>query len=86
MCRLCVCAFWLLMVDLHITGRLLLGMGKKLKLVEKEAKACTKTRLTWHDLMMRTQRVHAAPHYIRYQSHSSVSMCLPSHACLCQFN
>ena len=81
-CRLCVCACWLLMVDLHITGRLLLGMGKRLKPVEKEAEACTKSCLTWHDLMMRTQCVDTAPHYIRYHTKSSVSMyVLPSYAC-----
>jgi len=34
LCRLCACACWLLMVDLHITGRLLIGMGQKLKPVE----------------------------------------------------
>ena len=34
LCRLCACACWLLMVDLHITGRLLVGMGKKLRPVE----------------------------------------------------
>ena len=33
-CRLGACACWLLMVDLHITGRLLIGMGKKLKPAE----------------------------------------------------
>ena len=32
MCGLCAC--WLLMVDLHITDRLLIGMHKKLEHVE----------------------------------------------------
>ena len=32
LCRLCAC--WLLMVDLQITGRLLVGMRKKLRPVE----------------------------------------------------
>ncbi len=31
---LVLCACSLLMVDLHITGRLLIGMGKKLKSVQ----------------------------------------------------
>ncbi len=31
LCRLGACACWSLMVDLHITGRLLIGMGKQLK-------------------------------------------------------
>jgi len=34
MCRLGACACWLLMVDLHINGRLLIGMGKKLQPVQ----------------------------------------------------
>jgi len=29
LCRLCACACWWLMVDLQITGKLLIGMGKK---------------------------------------------------------